>query len=205
VDPRALTRSLGVLEAVSMLMMSAGSLVAPVVATTTSVPAALGIAGLVLLVAIALAWLPLGDIDRRVRVPVRELALLRFDRILSLLPAPKLETVASGARWLTMEPGEVLIHEGDPGDRYYVLESGALRISQQDRVLHESESERGYGLGEIALLRDVHRTATATAIEPSVLLAIARPDFLEALTGSEQSGSAAQLTADAREPVADTA
>jgi CRP-like cAMP-binding protein len=154
---------------------------------------------------VAVAWLPLRGIDRRVRVPVRELALLRFDRILSPLPAPKLEAVASGGRWITLEPGEVLIREGDPGDRYYVLESGALRITQQGRVLHEHESDRGYGLGEIALLRDVPRTATATALEPSVLLAIARPDFLEAVTGYEQADAAAHQSADAREPVAGSA
>ena len=38
------------------------------------------------------------------------------------------------------------------------------------------------------------------AVEPSVLLAIARPDFLEAVTGHEQAGAAARHTADAREP-----
>ena len=67
-------------------------------------------------------------------------------------------------------------------------------------MLHEREADRGYGLGEIALLRDVPRTATATALEPSVVLAIARPDFLEAVTGHEQAGAAARGLADAREP-----
>jgi MFS family permease len=201
-DPRTLTRVLGSLEGLGILAMAAGSIVAPLIATAVSVPVALAVTGLVLPVSIALLWLPLRGIDRKVRVPVRELALLRFDRILSPLPAPKLEAVASGARWITLEPGEVLIREGEPGDRYFVLESGAVRITQEGRVLHEEESERGYGLGEIALLRDVPRTATATATAPSVLLAIARPDFLEAVTGHEQAGAAAHRTADAREPAA---
>jgi MFS family permease len=204
-DPAKLTRVLGSLEGLSTLAMAAGAIVAPGIASVTSVPAALAAIGLVLPGVVAVAWLPLRGIDRRVRVPVRELALLRFDRILSPLPAPKLEAVASGARWITLEPGEVLIREGDPGDRYYVLESGALRITQQGRVLHEHESDRGYGLGEIALLRDVPRTATATALAPSVLLAIARPDFLEAVTGYEQAGAAAYRSADAREPAAGSA
>jgi MFS family permease len=201
-DPRTLTRVLGSLEGIGIIALAAGSLVAPIIAEAFGVPIALAVAGLMLPLAMLTAWLPLGGIDRRVRVPVRELALLRFDRILSPLPAPKLEAVASAGRWITLEPGEVLIREGDPGDRYYVLESGSLRIEQHGRVLHEAESEPGYGLGEIALLRDVPRTATATAIEPSVLLAIARPAFLEAVTGYEQAGVAAYETADAREPAA---
>ena len=199
-DPRTLTRVLGTLEGLGILALALGSLTAPWIAEASSVPVALAVTGLVLPVTFLLLRSPLVAIDRKVRVPVRELALLRFDRILSPLPAPKLEAVASGARWLTLEAGEVLIREGDRGDRYYVLESGALRITQQDRVLHEHEDARGYGLGEIALLRDVPRTATAVATSPSVLLAIARPDFLEAVTGHEQAGAAARRTADTREP-----
>ncbi len=200
-NPRTLTRVLGTLEGLGILAMALGSLVVPVVATAAGVPAALAIVGLVLPLSVGLAWPPLAAIDRKVRVPVRELALLRDDRILSPLPAPKLEAVASAARWLTLDPGDVLIREGDAGDRYYVLESGAFRISQRGRVLHEAESARGYGVGEIALLRDVPRTATVAATVPSVVLAIARPDFLEAVTGHEQAGAAAHDTADAREPV----
>ena len=204
-DPGTLTRVLGSLEGLSTLAMAAGAIVAPLIAATSSVPVALAVTGLVLPVTIGVAWRPLSGIDRRVRVPVRELALLRFDRILSPLPAPKLEAVASSARWITLEPGERLIREGDPGDRYYVLESGALRVTQGGRVLHEHEMEHGYGVGEIALLRDVPRTATVTGVEPAVLLAIARPDFLEAVTGHEQVGAAARRTADAREPSEDPA
>jgi MFS family permease len=201
-DPRALTRAMGFLEGVSLLGTAAGSLVAPLIASATSVTAALAITGLALPAAVVLGWIPLRAIDRKVRVPVRELALLRFDRILSPLPGPKLEAVASAGRWITLEPGEALIREGDPGDRYYVLESGALQISQHGRILHDREAERGYGLGEIALLRDVPRTATAVAVAPCVLLAIGRADFLEAVTGHAQAGDTAYRMAEAREPAA---
>ena len=200
-DPHALTKALGALEGVSLVATAAGSLVAPVIASASSVVVALGITGLVLPLAVLVGWLPLRAIDRKVRVPIRELALLRFDRILSPLPGPKLEAVAASARWLTLEPGETLIREGDPGDRYYVLESGTLRITQGGRELHEAESRSGYGLGEIALLRDVPRTATATAAAPSVVLAIGRAAFLEAVTGHEQAGAEARRMADDREPV----
>ena len=204
-EPRTLTQVLGTLEGLGILAMAVGSLAAPAIAAAAGVPVALAVTGLVLPASLGLLWASLAAIDRKVRVPVRELALLRADRILSPLPAPKLEAVASGARWVTLDPGETLISEGEPGDRYYVLESGSIRVSRQGTVLREAESDRGYGLGEIALLRDVPRTATVVATAPSVLLAIGRPEFLEAVTGHEQAGAAALGTADAREPIPGTA
>jgi CRP-like cAMP-binding protein len=73
-----------------------------------------------------------------------------------------------------------------------------MRITQGGRVLDEAV-HRGYGLGEIALLRHVRRTATATASATSVLLAVERPDFLQAVTGHEQTRQVAHDTADTRE------
>ena len=79
-----------------------------------------------------------------------------------------------------------------------MLESGGLRVTQGGRVLAEAD-HRGYGLGEIALLRNVRRTATAMATATSVLLAVERADFLQAVTGHEQARAVAHDTADARE------
>ena len=104
--------------------------------------------------------------------------------------APQLETVARRTRWMTVEQGDVLIREGDPGDAYYVLESGEMAISQAGRHLRNT-TDRGEGFGEIALLLDVPRTATVTAVRSSVLLMLGRADFLEAVTGHPQAHDAA--------------
>jgi CRP-like cAMP-binding protein len=83
----------------------------------------------------------------------------------------------------------VLIHEGDEGDRFYVIESGRLTATFQDQVL--SQMGPGDPFGEIALLRDVPRTATVTADEDSVLLALDRATFLDAVTGDNEVSSRA--------------
>ena len=96
---------------------------------------------------------------RRTLVPVRELALLRRNTIFRPLPAPQLEAVARRAVWLTAPAGNEIIREGDAGDRFYVLASGALTVDRHGATCATS-SVPGDGVGEIALLRDVPRTAT---------------------------------------------
>ncbi len=194
----ALTRVLGALEGVELLAWGIGSIAAPVLVAAFGITGAVVAVGLTLPLVVLVSLVPLRRLDRRIRLPAREIALLREDGLLGLLPAPTLETVASSARWVTLEAGSTLIREGDVGDRYFVLESGGLRVTQGGRVLAEAD-HRGYGLGEIALLRNVRRTATAMATATSVLLAVERADFLQAVTGHEQARTVAHDTADARE------
>ena len=82
-----------------------------------------------------------------------------------------------------------LIHEGEEGDRFYLIASGRLTATFQGAVL--SQMGPGDPFGEIALLRDVPRTATVTADEASVLLALDRAAFLEAVTGDNEVSSRA--------------
>lgn len=99
------------------------------------------------------------------------------------LPSPQLEAVARHATWLSVASGSIVIRQGDPGDRYYVLASGAVRVDRGRRHLRDLATP-GDGFGEIALLRDVPRTATVTATEPSTLLVIGRAAFMASVTGN---------------------
>ena len=84
--------------------------------------------------------------------------------------------------------------EGEAGDRYYVLESGRLRVTIDGREVRVVD-QAGTGMGEIALLHNVRRTATLTAVTPCVLLALERSDFLEAVTGHEATHAVVRETA----------
>lgn len=178
-----LGRVLGTLESINLFGLALGSLIAPVVVARSGVGWALAIAGLLLPVATLIGWRGLRDIDRRTRVPVRELGLLRRSPAFAPLPPPELETLARRARWLAVDPGTAVIVEGDLGDAYYVIERGRFRVEQNGVTLRILELPVE-GFGEIALIRDTPRTATVTAEEPSVLLVVARQDFLSAVTGS---------------------
>jgi MFS family permease len=203
-EDRMLARVLGALEGIGLIGLAIGSILVPVLVTGVGIQGALVLMGLLLPASVGIGWLQLAAIDRRVQVPVRELALLRETPVFAPLPGPQLETAARRTRWVTAEPGQVLIRQGDRGDRYYVLESGRMAVTIGGRPVRDLD-ERGEGIGEIALLRSVPRTATVTALAPCVLLALERADFLETVTGHEAARDAVELAAAGRlmEPASD--
>ena len=77
--------------------------------------------------------------------------------------------------------GEVVIYQGEPGIRFYILRSGAARVLVDGREV--SRVRPGEWFGEVALLSDIPRTATVQATENSVLLSLADDDFHRALAG----------------------
>jgi CRP-like cAMP-binding protein len=91
--------------------------------------------------------------------------------------------------------GEEVVHAGDIGDRFYIVRDGELDVEIDD--LHKTVGGTDY-FGEIALLRDVPRTATVTAMVDSHLYALQRADFLAAVTGHSAAHSAGQAVVDAR-------
>ena len=193
---RVLARVFGVLEGLALASLALGAILAPLVVLAVGIQGALIVAGLLMPAGVALSWLGLRAMDRHALVPVRALELLRAVEIFAPLPPPQLEWVARQARWVTFEPGEVIIAEGDVGDAYYVLESGALKVTKGGELLR-TLSGRGDGVGEIALLRDVPRTATVTSDAVSVMLMVSRPAFLEAVTGHPRAHETAQRMVEA--------
>lgn len=187
---RLLARVLGALEGIGLVSLAVGAVLVPVVVSIIGVQGTLVVVALILPVGIAFAWFGLASMDRTSLIPTRALELLRAVPLFAPLAPPQLESVARRGRWVTVEPGEILIREGETGDAYYVLESGELEFHQGETFLRRA-AERGYGFGEIALLRDVPRTATVRAVMPSVLLTLGRADFLEVVTGHPQAHAAA--------------
>lgn len=192
-----LARVLGALEGLGLASLALGAVLAPVIVLAVGVQGAIVVAGVLLPAGIALSWLGLRAMDRIALVPRRALDLLRAVEIFAPLPPPHLEWVARHARWITIDQGMVLIAEGDAGDAYYVLESGALTVTRGGELLRVLTA-RADAVGEIALLRDVPRTATVTTSAESIMLMLSRAEFLEAVTGHLQSHEVARRVVEAR-------
>src|SRR5262245_17089944 len=96
---------------------------------------------------------------------------------------------------LTVAAGELVIRSGEVGDRFYIVGDGEFDIEADGR--HASAGRADY-FGEIALLRDVPRTATVTATVDSRLFALERDDFLAAVTGHSAAHAAGEAVVDER-------
>ncbi|MEQ1872526.1 MAG: cyclic nucleotide-binding domain-containing protein [Ilumatobacteraceae bacterium] len=127
--------------------------------------------------------------DASADVPVVEISLLRRLPMFAPLPPAALEAVARSATAISVEPGEVLVRQGDAGDVFYAVADGSFDIEMSGTYVRTAE--RLSFFGEVALLADVPRTATVTAKGAGRLLAIHRVDFLTAVTGTDSSRSAA--------------
>ena len=73
---------------------------------------------------------------------------------------------------------------------------GRLQVTIDGALV--ATNRRGDGIGEIALLYGVPRTATVTAASPATVLALSREDFLNAVTGHTPTARAAAVVADER-------
>jgi CRP-like cAMP-binding protein len=96
---------------------------------------------------------------------------------------------------VSVSAGETVIRAGDVGDRFYIVAGGELDI---DAGGLRGAAREGDYFGEIALLRDVPRTASVKASVDSQLYALQRVAFLEAVTGHSVAHAAAQEVAEAR-------
>ncbi len=119
-------------------------------------------------------------------------ALLWRDPIFAPLPGAMLERLAAQLIPVSAALEDAIIHEGDPGDRFYLIAQGQVEVSAKHR--HVATLGPGRHVGEIALLRDVARTATVTATKPVVLYALPSDEFLSAVTSHPMSGQAAAST-----------
>lgn len=195
VPDAVMARVFGALESAVIGAMALGALAMPILIGTIGLRGGLVVIGAVV-TAIALLMLPhLARIDRTTLAPPG-LDLLRAIPLLAPLPEPVIERLARGLVRIELAAGEAAVRQGEAGDRFYVVESGSLAVAQDGRQLNVLGP--GDSFGEIALLRDVPRTATVTAASDVVLLALDRRHFIPAVTGHGGAYDAAERVISSR-------
>jgi MFS family permease len=190
-----LARVFGVLHSLIYATVAAGAVIAPVLVNAFGVRWTLVVVGLLLPILAILTHASLVRIDREPADP-RRLELLLGIPMFSPLSPPVLEQLAAGLAPVSASAGDEIIRVGDHGDRFYVVSSGEVEVLVDGRP-PKREGEGTY-FGEIALLRDVPRTATVRAATDVELYALDRDDFLPAVTGHAGSVQAAEAVIGAR-------
>lgn len=185
VPSEVLARIFGIQEGLMMAGLAVGAVAAPVLVEAFGSQGAFLVAGIFLPVVGMLAWTQIRRLDLRAQIPVADVALLSRLRLFAPLPQREVEQLASSLVDAAFEPGDVVIREGDVGDRFYVVRSGTLTVSQSGKAIRTLGP--GDAFGEIALLRQIPRTATVTADSAVDLGAVDRDDFLASVTGTPRA------------------
>lgn len=188
VPDEVLARVFGAVQGLWVATIGVGAITAPLLIAALDIRGALLVTGALLPVLATLLRRRLARLDAA-PVPTEELRLLRAIDLFAPLPQPVLETLARALVPVRLEAGREVFRQGEVGDRYYIVVSGEVEIVSDGRVVAVT-GEGGY-FGEIALLRDVPRTATVRAKSELELYALERDDFIGAVTGHAASADAA--------------
>jgi MFS family permease len=196
VPDRVLARVFGALETLIITTIGIGGVLAPLLIELFGIRGALVVSGALLPVLAAVFWRRLSALDRAHPAAAREVELLGRVPIFAPLPAATLEQLAGQLVPVRVAAGQTIFVQGDVGDRFYVIADGTVEVSVDDGVA--STLGPGDFFGEIALIRDVPRTATVSAQSDVELYGLERDNFIAALTGHAPSAEAADAVVAAR-------
>jgi MFS family permease len=198
-ENEVLGRVFAVLESLMLGSMALGAVVAPGLVSWLGPRGALIATGVFLPVLLVPLWPSLRRIDAEAEIAEEPLELLRRIEIFAQLPEPVLERLAGAAAAVSAAPDQVVVSRGEAGRHFYVIAAGRAAVEVEEGVVAR-ELGPGDFFGEIALLRDVPRTATVRALEPLRLYAVEREEFLVAVTGHAQTLAAAENIVTSRLP-----
>ena len=196
--PRELLgRVFGAFESTYILAMLAGTLVSgPLIAAFGPRPVAVGM-GLLSVVVVALFLPRLLKLESALGVRI----FLRQVPVLTTLSRAVVDDLALRVQLERAPAATAIVRQGEPGDKLYIVKQGEVEVSARNaegqNLALATLSPMDY-FGEIALLRDVPRTATVQARGPVELYSLSRADFQELLARSEQLRSAMTGTGDTR-------
>ncbi|MEN9644155.1 MAG: hypothetical protein RL238_824 [Actinomycetota bacterium] len=181
-----MSRVFGIAESVHAGALATGSILVAVLIDVMSLSSALTVMGGTVLVLVLSGVLVLRHLgEEQVEAPADVVDRLLVDPVFAPLPAPVIERLARDAVAVAAPAGVPVIRQGDLGDRYYLVVDGELDVRIDGQL--RGTLTAGQSFGEIALLRDIPRTATVVPTTNAQLLAIDRDDFLAAVTGHPRS------------------
>lgn len=184
-----LARVFGVLESTYMAATGIGAALAPVLAHLLGITGAVAAVGGAMLLVAVLRWAALARYEAGAAIPERPFQLLRALPLFAPLPVAAVENLALRLDRVPVDAGATVITQGEPGDRFYVIDDGELEVHVDDalrRVMGPGDC-----FGEIALLHEVPRTATVLARTGGALYALDSEEFVGSVTGNPRSSTAA--------------
>jgi predicted MFS family arabinose efflux permease len=181
---------MGLLDSGAAASAAIGGVLASVLVAGFGIQVALLLTGAILPVAAVITLPALRRAESGATSHETQARLLHADPLLSPLSLSIVEELAAVLEPVEFADGEPLILEGEGGDRYLIVATGTVDVSQAGQWLRRLGP--GSGVGEISLLRDTPRTATVQAVGPVTAYALDREPFLLAVTGHSAIRTAAE-------------
>lgn len=131
---------------------------------------------------------------------IRTSKLLMSSPLFAHLPPTQMRTLIARFETHLCAPGTVVFNQDDPGDRMFLIRDGKIEIRhiESGKPVFTKSLVTGDWLGEIALVKSLPRTASAVAVEKSVLLSLSRSDFYSIMQHSLLTGIEFNKLADKR-------
>jgi Na+/melibiose symporter-like transporter len=190
-----LARVFGIVEGAQMAAVAVGGLLVTLLVTRLTVSASFVVLGFVTFGLVVIGvWRLRRSGAGPPPVDAAIIDLLVADPIFAALPAPTMERLGRTVRRQPVPADTAIVRQGEDGNHYFVIADGEFSVTKDGENVNHLASGRSFG--EIALLRDVPRTSTVTALTDAELLVIDRDDFLEAVTGHPRSHTTARAIAD---------
>ena len=190
VPDEVLGRVFGALDSAAIGGMALGAGIMPLLIVTVGLSTGLFIVAVSVTALVLVSVRGLQRVDRIALAP-DGLETLRAVPMLSVLPDHAIERLARMSVRMTLPAGHMVFEQGDEGDRFYVIESGEVEVSKVGEPVARLGAMGSFG--EIALLRDVPRTASVLTLTEVVVRALDRRHFLTAVTGHADASEQAEL------------
>ena len=185
-----LGRVFGVEETIEVLALALGSLLAAALVELLGVDGAIIAAAAVLPLAAVLTARRLATSEAGAQVSERTFGMVRRLPLFAPLPIAMQENIALRLTERSYSAGDPIVTQGEVGDSFFVIADGEVEV-QVDGAVRRSQ-HAGDFFGEIALLRDVPRTASVSAVGPVSVLVIERDEFLAGVAGHPRSAAEAE-------------